>query len=39
MSLGLTVVLVNFAIIVVLYICGKVIDALAERYDSRTKDN
>lgn len=39
MSLGLTVVVVNFAVIVVLYICGKLIDALAERYDSRTSDN
>ena len=34
MSLGLTVVLVNFGIIVVVYICGKLIDSAAERYDS-----
>jgi len=35
MSLGLTVVLVNFGIIVLVYICGKLIDSAAERYDSR----
>ncbi len=35
MSLGWTVVLVNFGIIVVVYICGRLIDAAAERYDSR----
>jgi hypothetical protein len=35
MALGWTVVLVNFGIIVVVYLVGKVIDAMAERYDSR----
>ena len=34
MSLGWTVVLVNFGIIVVVYVLGKLIDSLAERYDS-----
>jgi hypothetical protein len=34
MPLGLTVVLVNFGIILVVYICGRLIDAAAERYDS-----
>jgi hypothetical protein len=29
MPLGLTVTLVNFAIIVLLYICGKLIDSAA----------
>jgi hypothetical protein len=35
MSLGWTVVLVNFGIIIVVFLVGKVIDAAAERYDSR----
>jgi hypothetical protein len=35
MPLGLTVALVNFGIIVLLYICGRLIDSAAERYDSR----
>ena len=35
MSLGWTVVLVNFGIIVLVYVCGKLIDSAAERYDSR----
>ena len=35
MSLGWTVVLVNFGIILVLYVLGKLIDSAAERYDSR----
>lgn len=35
MSLGWTVVLVNFGIIVVLFLIGKLIDAAGERYDSR----
>jgi hypothetical protein len=35
MSLGWTVVLVNFGIVVVLFLVGILIDAAAERYDSR----
>ena len=35
MALGWTVVLVNFGIIVVVYLLGKLIDGAAERYDSR----
>jgi hypothetical protein len=35
MSLGWTVVLVNFAIIVAVYLVGRWIDSFAERYDSR----
>jgi hypothetical protein len=35
MSLGWTVVLVNFGIVVVVYVLGRLIDSAAERYDSR----
>ncbi len=35
MSLGWTVVFVNFGIIVLVYVLGKLIDSAAERYDSR----
>ena len=35
MPLGWTVVLVNFGIIVVVYVLGRLIDSAAERYDSR----
>ena len=35
MSLGWTVVLVNFGIIIVVYVVGKLIDSAGERYDSR----
>ena len=35
MSLGWTVVLVNFGIILLVYACGKLIDSAAERYDSK----
>lgn len=35
MPLGLTVVLVNFAVIVVVFVIGKLIDAAGERYDSK----
>jgi len=35
MSLGWTVVLVNFGIIIVVYALGKLIDSAAERYDVR----
>jgi len=35
MSLGWTVVLVNFGIIIVVFVLGKLIDSAAERYDSR----
>ena len=35
MPLGLTVILVNFAIIVVVFLLGKLIDSAGERYDSR----
>src|SRR4029077_4086314 len=35
MPLGLTVVLVNFGIILVIYLLGRLIDGAAERYDSR----
>lgn len=35
MSLGWTVVLVNFGIIVLVYVLGRLIDSAAERYDSR----
>jgi hypothetical protein len=35
MPLGLTVVLVNFGIIIVVYLVGALIDRAAERYDSR----
>ena len=40
MSLGWTVVLVNFGIILVIYVCGRLIDSAAERYDasSRSED-
>jgi hypothetical protein len=34
MSLGWTVVLVNFGIIVLVYVLGRLIDSAAERYDS-----
>jgi hypothetical protein len=34
MGLGWTVVLVNFGIIVVVYLVGRLIDSFAERYDS-----
>lgn len=34
MSLGWTVVLVNFGIIVLVYVLGKLIDSAGERYDS-----
>ena len=34
MSLGWTVVLVNFGIIVLVYLIGRLIDAAAERYDA-----
>ena len=33
MSLGWSVVLFNFAVIIVVYLIGRVIDAAAERYD------
>ena len=33
MSLGWSVVLFNFGIIIVVYVIGRVIDAAAERYD------
>jgi hypothetical protein len=33
MSLGWSVVLFNFGVIVVVYLIGRVIDAAAERYD------
>ena len=39
MSLGWTVVLVNFGIIIVVYLLGRLIDGAAERYDSRRKDH
>jgi hypothetical protein len=35
MPLGLTVVLVNFGIVVLVYVLGRLIDSAAERYDSR----
>ena len=35
MALGWTVVLVNFGIIIVVYFCGRLLDAAAERYDLR----
>jgi hypothetical protein len=35
MSLGWTVVLVNFGIVVLVYVLGRLIDSVAERYDSR----
>lgn len=35
MPLGWTVVLFNVAVIIVVYLIGKAIDALAERYDQR----
>jgi hypothetical protein len=35
MSLGWTVVLVNFGIIIVVYVVGKLIDSAGERYDLR----
>lgn len=35
MPLGWTVVLVNFGIIVLVYVLGRLIDSAAERYDSR----
>ena len=35
MSLGWTVVLVNFGILVLIYVLGRLIDSAAERYDSR----
>ena len=35
MSLGWTVVLVNFGIIVLVYVLGRLIDSAAERYASR----
>ena len=35
MSLGWTVVLVNFGIVVLVYVVGRLIDSAAERYDSR----
>ena len=34
MSLDVTVALVNFGIIVLLFVCGKLIDAAADRDDS-----
>ena len=34
MPLGLSVILVNFGLIVVVFVLGKLIDAAAERYDS-----
>jgi hypothetical protein len=37
MPLGLTVVLVNFGIIALVFVCGKLIDAVAERFDSRER--
>jgi hypothetical protein len=35
MPLGLTVTLVNFGIIVLVFLCGRLIDAAAERHDAR----
>jgi hypothetical protein len=35
MPLGWTVVLVNFGIIVVVYVLGRLIDSAAERYDRK----
>ena len=35
MSLGWTVVLVNFGVIIVVYVVGRLIDSAAERYDSK----
>jgi hypothetical protein len=35
MSLGWSVALFNFVVIIVVYLIGRVIDAAAERYDSR----
>ena len=35
MSLGWSVVLFNFGIIIVVYLIGRLIDGAAERYDSR----
>jgi hypothetical protein len=35
MPLGLTVVLVNFGIVVLVYVLGRLIDSVAERYDNR----
>lgn len=35
MQLGWIVVLFNVAVIIVVYLAGKAIDALAERYDER----
>jgi len=35
MSLGWTVVLVNFGIVILVYVLGRLIDSAAERYDSK----
>lgn len=35
MPIGLVVTIVNFGIIVVVVVCGMLIDAAADRYDSR----
>lgn len=38
MSLGWTVVLVNFGIIIVVYLLGRLIDGAAERYERRDRE-
>ena len=35
MSLGWTVVLVNFGIVILVYVLGRLIDSAAERYDRK----
>ena len=35
MSLGWSVVLFNFVVIILVYLIGRLIDAAGERYDSR----
>ena len=35
MPLGVVVTLVNFGIIIAVYVLGRLIDSAAERYDSR----
>jgi hypothetical protein len=39
MSLGWSVVLFNFGVIIVVYLIGRVIDAAAGRYDSKETPN
>jgi hypothetical protein len=35
MSLGWSVVLFNFGVVILVYVVGRLIDSAAERYDSR----